>query len=250
LKLRKNRKLLEINDLTERANSVLSYLTSELQVLDIKQQIQSKVKIDLDKQQRDYLLNQQLKTIQEELGGTPNSLEVNSLQQQASSKKWSKEVAEMFDKELNKLQRMHPAAAEYSIQINYLETLVQLPWGEYTKDNLDLNHAQEVLDEDHFGLEKVKERILEHLAVIKLKKDLKSPILCLVGPPGVGKTSLGRSIARALGRKYTRMSLGGLRDEAELRGTSQNLHRGYARPYHTESEESQVFQSCFRSGRN
>ncbi|MGA3014603.1 MAG: endopeptidase La [Bacteroidales bacterium] len=211
-------KLLEINDLTERANSVLSYLTSELQVLDIKQQIQSKVKIDLDKQQRDYLLNQQLKTIQEELGGTPNSLEVNSLAHQASSKKWSKEVAEIFDKELSKLQRMHPAAAEYSIQINYLETLVQLPWGEYTKDNLDLNHAQTVLDEDHFGLEKVKERILEHLAVIKLKKDLKSPILCLVGPPGVGKTSLGRSIARALGRKYTRMSLGGLRDEAELRG--------------------------------
>jgi ATP-dependent Lon protease len=197
---------------------VLKYLTRELQVLDLKQQIQSKVKIDLDKQQRDYLLNQQLKTIQEELGGNPNAQEISSLNDQAKNKKWSKEVAEMFEKEINKLQRMHPAAAEYSIQVNYLDTLVQLPWNEFTDDNLDLHHAQQILDEDHFGLEKVKERILEYLAVIKLKKDLKSPILCLVGPPGVGKTSLGRSIARALGRKYTRMSLGGLRDEAELRG--------------------------------
>ncbi len=210
--------LLEVTDLTERASMVLTFLTRELQVLDLKQQIQSKVKIDLDKQQRDYLLNQQLKTIQEELGGNPNAQEISSLKEQAKDKKWSKEVAEMFEKELNKLQRMHPAAAEYSIQVNYLETLVQLPWGEFTDDNLDLHHAQIVLDEDHFGLEKVKERILEYLAVIKLKRDLKSPILCLVGPPGVGKTSLGKSIARALGRKYTRMSLGGLRDEAELRG--------------------------------
>jgi len=210
--------LLEVTDLTERASMVLTFLTRELQVLDLKQQIQSKVKIDLDKQQRDYLLNQQLKTIQEELGGNPNAQELSSLKDQAKDKKWSKEVAEMFEKELNKLQRMHPAAAEYSIQVNYLETLVQLPWGEFTDDNLDLHHAQIVLDEDHFGLEKVKERILEYLAVIKLKRDLKSPILCLVGPPGVGKTSLGKSIARALGRKYTRMSLGGLRDEAELRG--------------------------------
>ncbi len=210
--------LLEVTDLAERARNVLTYLTRELQVLDLKQQIQSKVKIDLDKQQRDYLLNQQLKTIQEELGGNPNAQEVSSLKDQAKDKKWSKEVAEMFEKEINKLQRMHPAAAEYSIQVNYLETLVQLPWNEFTDDNLDLHHAQQILDEDHFGLEKVKERILEYLAVIKLKKDLKSPILCLVGPPGVGKTSLGRSIARALGRKYTRMSLGGLRDEAELRG--------------------------------
>lgn len=210
--------LLEVKDLTERAGKVLTFLTRELQVLDLKQQIQSKVKVDLDKQQRDYLLNQQLKTIQEELGGNPNAQEVSSLKEQAKEKKWSKEVGEMFEKELNKLQRMHPAAAEYSIQVNYLETLVQLPWGEFTEDNLDLHHAQKVLDEDHFGLEKVKERILEYLAVIKLKRDLKSPILCLVGPPGVGKTSLGKSIARALGRKYTRMSLGGLRDEAELRG--------------------------------
>ncbi len=211
-------KLLEVADLAECANLVLTLLTKELQVADLKQHIQNKVKTDLDKQQRDFLLNQQLKTIQEELGGSPNSQEINALREQAKDKKWTKEVSEVFEKEINKLQRMHPMAAEYSIQTNYLETLVQLPWGEYTLDNLDLNHAQQVLDEDHFGLEKVKDRIIEHLAVIKLKRDLKSPILCLVGPPGVGKTSLGKSIARALGRKYTRMSLGGLRDESELRG--------------------------------
>jgi ATP-dependent Lon protease len=218
IEVAEKQELLEITDLTVRANKVLAFLTRELQMLDLKQQIQSKVKIDLDKQQRDYMLNQQLKTIQEELGGNPNAQEISSLKEQSKDKKWSKEVGEMFDKEMSKLQRMHPAAAEYSIQVNYLETLVQLPWGEFTEDNLNLHHAQQVLDEDHFGLEKVKERIIEYLAVIKLKRDLKSPILCLVGPPGVGKTSLGRSIARALGRKYIRMSLGGLRDESELRG--------------------------------
>jgi len=216
--LSEKQKLLEMNDMYERANRVLIYLTKELQIIDLKQQIQNKVKTDLDKQQRDYFLNQQLKTIQEELGGSPNTLEVNSLREQTLNKKWSKEVAEIYEKELNKLQRMHPAAAEYSIQVSYLETFVQLPWNEYTTDNLDLNHVQKILDEDHYGLEKVKERIIEYLAVIALKRDLKSPILCLVGPPGVGKTSLGKSIARALGRKYTRMSLGGLRDESELRG--------------------------------
>lgn len=211
-------RLLEVTDINKRAQIVLEHLTKEFQMLELKQQIQNKVKIDLDKQQRDYLLNQQLKTIQEELGGNPNVQEVNSLREQAQNKKWSKEVGDIFERELNKLQRMHPAAAEYSIQVNYLETLVQLPWNEFTEDNLDLKHAAGVLDEDHYGLEKVKERIIEFLAVIKLKNDLKSPILCLVGPPGVGKTSLGKSIARALGRKYTRMSLGGLRDESELRG--------------------------------
>jgi ATP-dependent Lon protease len=216
--LSEKQKLLEITDLVERANQVLIFLTKELQVIDLKNQIQNKVKTDLDKQQRDFLLNQQLKTIQEELGGSPNAQEVAALREQAKDKKWTKEVADVFEKEMSKLQRMHPAAAEYSIQVNYLETLVQLPWSEYTTDNLDLHHAQLVLDEDHYGLEKVKERIIEYLAVIKLKRDLKSPILCLVGPPGVGKTSLGKSIARALGRKYTRMSLGGLRDESELRG--------------------------------
>ncbi len=211
-------RLLEIAEVTERAQLVLSYLTKELQMIDLKQQIQNKVKTDLDKQQRDYFLHQQLKTIQEELGGNPNAQEVNNLKEQAKTKKWKAEVAEIFEKELNKLQRMHPAAAEYSIQVNYLETLVQLPWNEYSSDNLDLDHAKKILDEDHYGLEKVKERIIEYLAVIALKRDQKSPILCLVGPPGVGKTSLGKSIARALERKYTRMSLGGLRDESELRG--------------------------------
>lgn len=218
VELVEKQKLLEVSDLKERADLVLSFLTKELQVVDLKQQIQNKVKTDLDKQQRDFLLNQQLKTIQEELGGSPNAQEINALREQARHKKWSKEVAEVFEREISKLQRMHPMAAEYSIQANYLDTLVQLPWNEYTEDNLDLLHAQTVLDEDHFGLEKVKERIIEYLAVIKLKRDLKSPILCLVGPPGVGKTSLGKSIARAIGRKYIRMSLGGLRDESELRG--------------------------------
>ncbi|MBE9485195.1 MAG: endopeptidase La, partial [Bacteroidetes bacterium] len=170
------------------------------------------------KQQRDFLLNQQLKTIQEELGGSPYEQEINEMKEMASHKKWSKEVKDIFDGELRKLQRMNPQAAEYSIQVNYLEMLVELPWNEFTPDDLDLNNAQKILDEDHYGLEKVKERIIEHLAVIKLKKDHKSPILCLVGPPGVGKTSLGKSVARSLGRKYIRMSLGGVRDEAELRG--------------------------------
>ncbi len=211
-------KLLEISDLKDRANQVLTALTKELQMLELKNQIQDKVKTDLDKQQRDYMLSQQLKTIQEELGGNPNEQEIMELEKKAKTKKWSKDVAEIFDKELKKLQRMNPQAAEYSIQVNYLEMLADLPWGEYTKDNLDLDHAQKVLDQDHFGLDKIKERIIEYLAVIKLKNDLKSPILCLVGPPGVGKTSLGKSVARALGRKYIRMSLGGVRDEAELRG--------------------------------
>ncbi|MBM3405245.1 MAG: endopeptidase La [Bacteroidetes bacterium] len=211
-------KLLEISDLVERANLVLKLLTQELQVLDLKNQIQDKVKMDFDKQQRDFLLNQQLKIIQEELGGSSHFQEVNEMKEKAAKKKWSKEVEEVFIRELEKLHRMHPAAAEYSLQINYLDMLVGLPWNEYTDDDFDLDHAQKILDDDHFGLEKVKERIIEYLAVVKLKKNLKSPILCLVGPPGVGKTSLGKSIARALGRKYTRMSLGGLRDEGELRG--------------------------------
>ena len=211
-------KLLEISDLKKRANMVLASLTKELQMLELKNQIQSKVKTDLNKQQRDYLLNMQMKTIQEELGGNPGEHEINDLKVKAEKKKWSKEIAKIFDKEIIKFQRMHPSSAEYSVQINYLETLVELPWGEYSKDNFELKNAQKILDEDHYGLEKIKERIIEHLAVYKLKGDMKSPILCLVGPPGVGKTSLGKSIARALNRKYIRMSLGGLRDEAEIRG--------------------------------
>ncbi|MFZ4463044.1 MAG: endopeptidase La [Bacteroidales bacterium] len=210
--------LLEITDMKKRANQVLAYLTKELQMLDLKHQIQSKVKVDLDKQQRDYLLNQQLKTIQEELGGTPNELDVKSLKEKSSKKLWLKEVKDVFEREMVKLQRMNPQAAEYGIQLNYLETLVELPWNEFSVDNFDLNNAMKILNQDHFGLDKVKDRIIEHLAVHKIKQDMKSPILCLVGPPGVGKTSLGKSIARALGRKYIRMSLGGLRDEAELRG--------------------------------
>ncbi len=211
-------KLLEIEDITAFATALLELLTNELQMVDLKQQIQSKVKTDLDKQQREYLLNQQLRTIQEELGGTPNEQDVKELKAKAAKKKWNKEVAGVFDKELQKLQRMNPQAADYGIQHNYLEYLVELPWNEYTKDNFDLEHAQKVLDKDHFGLEKIKDRIVEHLAVLKLKNDMKAPILCLVGPPGVGKTSLGKSIAKALGRKYIRMSLGGVRDESELRG--------------------------------
>ncbi|MFO7997743.1 MAG: endopeptidase La [Bacteroidales bacterium] len=211
-------KLLEVLDLNTRANVVLGHLTKELQVVELKNQIQSKVRVDIDKQQRDYILGQQLKTIQEELGGSPQDQQINELRERARKKKWSKQVADTFEKELAKLQRINPAAMEFSIHLNYLETLVELPWNEFTPDGFDLKKAQHILDRDHHGLEKIKERIIEYLAVLKLKGDMKSPILCFVGPPGVGKTSLGKSIARAIGRKYVRMSLGGLRDEAEIRG--------------------------------
>lgn len=218
IKLSEKQMLLEISSLKDRAAKVLGALSKELQMLELKNEIQGKVKTDLDKQQRDYFLHQQLKTIQEELGGTSHEQEIEELREKAKDKKWSKKVGDVFEKELQKLSRLNPNAMDYSIHLNYLETLVEMPWEEYTKDNFDLKHAQKVLDEDHYGLEKVKERIIEFLAVLKLKGDMKSPIICLVGPPGVGKTSLGKSIARALGRKYIRMSLGGLRDEAEIRG--------------------------------
>jgi len=211
-------KLLEMTDLEVKSRKVLELLTKELQLLNLKVDIQKKVKVDIDKQQRDFLLNQQLKTIQQELGGGPHDMEIRELREKAAKKKWSEQIKETFGNELTKLQRMNPSAAEYSIQLNYLDLLVELPWNEFTIDNLDLKHAQKVLDEDHYGLEKIKERIIEYLAVLKLKNDMKAPILCFVGPPGVGKTSLGKSIARTLGRKYIRMSLGGVRDEAELRG--------------------------------
>jgi ATP-dependent Lon protease len=211
-------KLLEKSMLKERATQLLQYLTREVQMLELKQDIQSKVKLDLEQQQREYFLQQQIKTLQEELGANPTEQEVNDLKERAKQKKWSKEIAEHFDRELSKLNRMNPMAAEYSVQLNYVELLLDLPWNEFTQDNFDLAHAREILDEDHFGLEQVKERILEHLAVLKLKGDLKAPILCLYGPPGVGKTSLGKSVARALGRKYVRISLGGMHDEAEIRG--------------------------------
>ena len=211
-------RLLEETNLRTRANLLLEHLTLELQMLELKNQIQSKVRVDLDKQQRDYFLNQQLKTIQEELGGNSPDLEIESLRLRGAKKKWGKEVYDHFKKEIEKLSRTNPAAADYSVQINYLELLVDLPWNEFTKDNFDLKRAQKILDKDHFGLDKVKQRIIEYLAVLKLKHNMKAPILCLVGPPGVGKTSLGKSIARALGRKYVRMALGGIRDEAEIRG--------------------------------
>jgi ATP-dependent Lon protease len=218
LEVSKKQELLEMTDIKQRALKVLEHLTQELQMLELKSQIQNKVKFDLDKQQREYFLNQQLKTIQEELGGSTPDQELQQLKERAKSKKWSKQVGEIFNKELERLGRINPAAAEYSVTLNYLDLLLELPWGEFTEDNFNLKHAQKVLDKDHYGLEKVKTRILEYLAVLKLKKDMKSPIMCLYGPPGVGKTSLGKSIARALGRKYVRVSLGGLRDEAEIRG--------------------------------
>ncbi|MFQ3579785.1 MAG: endopeptidase La, partial [Bacteroidales bacterium] len=210
--------LLEINTIIERAEKLMEILTNQVQLLELKNEIQFKVKKEIDRQQKEYLLHQQMKTIQQELGGSPAEQEIKELEELAKTKKWTKDVARHFDKELKKLQQLNPASAEYSVQVNYLHTLVDLPWGEYTEDNFDLKRAQKILDEDHYGLEKIKERIVEHLAVLKLKGDLKSPILCLYGPPGVGKTSLGRSIARALGRKYVRMSLGGLHDESEIRG--------------------------------
>ncbi|HYH55965.1 MAG TPA: LON peptidase substrate-binding domain-containing protein, partial [Anseongella sp.] len=199
-------KLLEIADLKKRAELVFKHLSQELQMLELKNQIQSKVRTDIDKQQREYFLNQQLRTIQEELGGSNPDAEIQDLRQRGNKKKWNKETHEAFNKEIDKLLRMNPAAAEYSVVLNYAELLLELPWNQFTKDNFDLKRAQRILDRDHYGLEKVKDRILEFLAVLKLKNDMKAPILCLVGPPGVGKTSLGRSIARAIGRKYVRMA--------------------------------------------
>ncbi|MEN8120408.1 MAG: endopeptidase La [Bacteroidota bacterium] len=210
--------LLEIDDLKQRAILLLEHLSKEVQKLELKDDIQSKVKLDMDQQQKEYFLHQQMKAIQNELGDDPVDIEIEELSKKAKKKKWSKEVEEIFNKEINKLQRTNSASPEYGNNINYLQTLVELPWNEYTKDNFDLKRAQNILDKDHFGLDKVKERILEHLAVLKLKGDLKAPIICLLGPPGVGKTSLGKSIAKALDRKFARISLGGLHDESEIRG--------------------------------
>lgn len=210
--------ILEQNDLSKKANRILELMHEEFQLLEIKDQIESKVRVDIEKQQRDYFLNQQLKTIQEELGQNPQEEEVLELMKKAEKKKWPEHAQKVFTKEIQKLKRMNPQVAEYSIQLNYLDLLVDLPWNQQTKDNFNLKKVKTVLDKDHYGLEKVKERILEHLAVLKLKGDMKAPILCLVGPPGVGKTSLGKSIATALKRKFIRMSLGGLHDESEIRG--------------------------------
>ena len=210
--------LLMTDDLKARAYKLMTFLNREFQLLELKASIQMKTQEDLDKQQKEYFLQQQLKTIQEELGGNSIDRDIQDLKDKAYIKKWPTSVAEAFDKELAKLQRLHPQSPDYSVQMQYVQTIVNLPWETYSADNFNLNHARKVLDRDHYGLEKVKERIIEHLAVLKLKKDMKSPILCLYGPPGVGKTSLGRSVAEALGRKYVRISLGGLHDEAEIRG--------------------------------
>ena len=219
LSVKEKQKLLEINDLKERALATLKYMNVELQKLELKNDIQSKVQSDMNQQQREYFLHQQMKTIQEELGGGVSSgEEIEEMRQRSRKKKWDDKVAEHFEKELAKMQRMNPQVAEYSIQRNYLDLFLDLPWNEFSKDKFDLKRAMKILDRDHYGLDDVKKRIIEYLAVLKLRNDMKSPILCLYGPPGVGKTSLGKSIAEALGREYVRMSLGGLRDEAEIRG--------------------------------
>ena len=218
LNVEEKQKLLSIVDLKQRALETLRFMNLELQKLELKNDIQSKVRFDLDQQQREYFLQQQMKTIQEELGGVSHDAEIEEMRNKAKTKKWEAKTAEHFEKEIYKLQRTNPNSPDFGIQRNYLDLFLELPWNEYSKDKFDLKKAQQILDRDHFGLEDVKKRIIEHLAVLKLRNDMKSPILCLYGPPGVGKTSIGKSVAEALGREYVRISLGGLRDEAEIRG--------------------------------
>jgi len=214
----KKQSLLQTPNIEKRVEQILEHLSYEIKILSMKNEIHSKVRVDIDKQQREYFLNQQIRTIQEELGGNPIENEIKAFEERAKKKKWSKKIQKAFEKEIKKLQRMNPQGADFSVQVNYIDTLLDLPWKKYSKDKFDLKRAQDILDRDHFGLDKVKERIIEYLAVLKLKGNMKSPILCLYGPPGVGKTSLGKSIAESLGRKYVRMSLGGVHDEAEIRG--------------------------------
>lgn len=218
LNVQEKQDLLQIGNLKERALATLKFMNVELQKLELKNDIQSKVRSDLDQQQREYFLQQQMKTIQEELGGVSYEQEIEEMKLKAKDKKWNEKVAKHFEKELSKMQRTNPNSPDFGIQRNYLELYLELPWDAFTKDNFDLKRAQKILNRDHFGLDDVKKRIIEHLAVLKLRNDMKSPILCLYGPPGVGKTSIGKSIAEALGREYVRISLGGLRDEAEIRG--------------------------------
>jgi len=218
LSVKEKQDLLAMNALKERALETLRFMNLELQKLELKNDIQSKVRFDLDQQQREYFLHQQMKTIQEELGGVSQEEEMDEMRLKSKSKKWDEKTKKHFEKELSKMQRMNPQAPDFGIQRNYLELFLELPWNDFSKDNFDLKRAQKILDKDHFGLEDVKKRMIEHLAVLKLRNDMKSPIICLSGPPGVGKTSIGRSVAEALGREYVRISLGGLRDEAEIRG--------------------------------
>ena len=218
LKVLEKQKMLQEPNLHKRTQMVLKHLNKELKMLQMKNEIQSKVKSELDDQQREYLLNQQLKTIQEELGVNVFQEEIESMRDLSKNKQWDNKVKDHFDKELSKLQRMNPQVAEYGVQRNYVEMLLELPWNEYTKDHFDLKRVKKVLDKDHYGLDDIKKRIIEYLAVLKLKGDMRSPILCLYGPPGVGKTSLGKSIADSLNRKYVRVSLGGMRDQSEIRG--------------------------------
>lgn len=218
LNVKEKIRLLETDEVLERGYQLLEILNKESQLLELKMSIQNKAKEGIDQQQREYFLQQQMKTIQNELGGASPEVDVQNFKTRASEKKWSEDIAKTFDKELKKLERMSQHSPDYSTQLNYIETMLDLPWNEFTEDNFNLKNATNVLNSDHFGLETVKDRIIEHLAVLKLKGDMKSPIICLYGPPGVGKTSLGRSIARALNRKYVRVSLGGLHDEAEIRG--------------------------------
>src|SRR5690554_885907 len=216
---KEKQKLLDIDTDKERAMKLLTIMNKETQILELKMNIQMKTREDLNQQQKEYYLQQQIRTIQEELGGgNTQQIEIDEFKEKAKEKKWSKEAAKVFEKEISKLERLNPQSPDYSVQFGYIQTILELPWNEYTEDNFNLKNAQKVLDRDHFGMEKVKERIIEHLAVLKLKGDLKAPIICLHGPPGVGKTSLGKSIAEALNRKYIRLSLGGLHDESEIRG--------------------------------
>jgi len=216
--VKEKQEMLEEPEVIKRANLLLKHLNKELQILQLKNDIQSRVRVDIDQQQKEYFLHQQMKEIQNQLGENPVQQEISELRINSKSKKWSKQVEKVFNKEVDKLERMNPSGAEYGVQLNYCQLILDLPWNEYSKDKFNLKRAQKILDRDHFGLEKVKERIIEYLAVLKLKGDMKSPILCLYGPPGVGKTSLGKSIAESIGRKYIRMSLGGIHDEAEIRG--------------------------------
>ncbi|MBZ0098455.1 MAG: AAA family ATPase, partial [Taibaiella sp.] len=217
-KLVEKQMLLEEDDVKTRAEKLLQLLQSELQLLELKNEITNKTRADIDKQQREYFLQQQLKSIREELGGEPNDREIKDLQKRAESAKFTEDAKELFRKNIEKLERMHPSTPDYSVIYNHLDLMLDLPWGTYTEDSYDLKKAQKILDHDHYGMDTIKDRILEYLAVLKLKGDMKSPILCFVGPPGIGKTSLGKSIANSINRKYVRLSLGGLHDESELRG--------------------------------